>query len=110
MEGSVEDWLDKLPCETGSMGVSLASQHVNSTVFPAAVALPVVDALQSMGLVILGGDFWKRQDDGSFKPSYENWFAEEPQKDAGYDKARQAVTEPRRVDMWVSFTCAQAAE
>ena len=71
-----EFWLSFLPDGLQSVGVSLEDQHVFETAFPISRVVEVIDCLEEHDILILGGDFWKR-DEKQFLPTHENWYADE---------------------------------
>ena len=71
-----EPWSTALPEVVNQRGVSLQSIGVHETAWPLDLAQTITTALREHGFAILGGDVYDRAADGSFQPSYANWYCE----------------------------------
>ena len=52
--------------------VSLKDEGVNELAWERAMALQFAEAVAADGYVILGGDVWRRDPDGRWRPTYDN--------------------------------------
>jgi hypothetical protein len=69
-------YLDVLDPETRSRGLVLSSWGVNEVAWDRHTVLQVIAAAANAGLPILGGDVWRADASGWWRPTGENWFSE----------------------------------
>jgi hypothetical protein len=84
-----------LPSDLRSRGVSLG-QHIHEIAFSLADTRQILESLDGAGVVILGGDFWRRAATGDFRPTYENWYVERAIDESGEQFAGRSVVRAGR--------------
>jgi hypothetical protein len=101
-----------VPSHIRQKGISLENQRLADVVFPLMDCLELIDALRGTGVVILGGDFWLRDQAGRFRPVYENWYIERVDDesrqhyiDRSISKAHEEVSRRSNTNYFVSLTC-----
>jgi hypothetical protein len=79
-----------LPPDLRNNGVSLG-KYIHETAFSLADAQQILESLHGTGVVVLGGDFWRRAAAGDFRPVYENWYVERAAHESGEQFAARSV-------------------
>jgi hypothetical protein len=79
-----------LPPDLRNKGMSLG-QHIHEIAFSLADARQILESLDGAGVVVLGGDFWRRSETGDFRPTYENWYVERTADESGEQLAARSV-------------------
>ena len=69
-----EELLSALPASLRDEAVDLSAEGASEYAFPVETSSQVFDALLIAGFSILGGDLWKKEDDG-FSSCHDGWFA-----------------------------------
>lgn len=105
------EWFSRLPQELQDLAHSLVEQHQNEYAFPVETALKVLPTLRDMGVSVLGGDFYARDEAGKLVPTYQNWDI----NDSGLshdeliakscEMAIAEVSKPSRRDRYVVIVC-----
>lgn len=100
-----------LPPDLRSKGMSLG-QHIHEIAFSLADAQQILESLDGTGVVVLGGDFWRRAESGDFRPTYENWYVERAADESGEQfagrsvvRAAQEITRRQSTGFLVALTC-----
>jgi hypothetical protein len=86
-------YLELLDAETRNRGLSLESEGVNEVCWEKSDALRVVSVASQAGLPILGGDVWRHESDGRWRPTGDNWFSEPHQAEHARAFAERALSE-----------------
>ena len=100
-----------LPSDLRSKGMSLG-QHIHEIAFSLADARQILMSLDGTGVVVLGGDFWRRAANGDLHPTYENWYVERAADESGEQfagrsvvRATQEITRRQSMGLLVALTC-----
>lgn len=64
-----------VPPDVRNRGISLG-RHIHETAFFTGDAQLILESLHGTGVVVLGGDFWRKVETEGFRPTYENWYVE----------------------------------
>ncbi len=84
-------------------GQSLCGFGINEAVLPLESSEVALLIFSELGLCILGGDIYKRLDEDSFNPTYENWYFEGNDVDESISKARTYLGNLTGEQLYVSF-------
>lgn len=68
-----DEWIQNLGEEIRDLAVSIDEPNYNCYAFPKTRAQEIVAHLNRTGLVILGGEFYKRGTDRDYEPIGMNW-------------------------------------
>jgi hypothetical protein len=100
-----------LPPHLREKGMSLG-KHIHETAFSLADAQQILEILNGTGVVVLGGDFWRRMATEDFRPTYENWYVECSAGESGEQfaerslvRAAEEVMLRQSTDLLVTLTC-----
>lgn len=68
--------------------VDLEPYGVFELAFPVSIADDVLAQLLDSGIMISGGDLWSKDEQGEFRPKYDNWFVNSTDCTAGEDMTK----------------------
>jgi Immunity protein 40 len=91
-----------LPSSVQDVAVDLSAEGASEYAFPVEVSSQVFDALSIAGFSILGGDLWKKENDG-FSSCHDGWFANDPPKDSSSAWLNFRVRAPEAAGYYVTF-------
>jgi Immunity protein 40 len=87
-------------------------KHIHETAFSLADAQQILEILNGTGVVVLGGDFWRRMATEDFRPKYDNWYVERSAGESGEQfaerslvRAAEEVMLRQSTDLLVTLTC-----
>jgi hypothetical protein len=100
-----------VPSDLRNRGISLG-RHIHEIAFTVGDSRLVLESLNGTGVVVLGGDFWRKVETEGFRPTYENWYveraADESQEqfaERSIVRASEEVALRRGTDFLVTMTC-----
>ena len=83
-------------------GFSLFKQGESIVIIPTKLSIRVLDILESLNLLILGGDIYQKSGD-DFEHTYDNWYYDGNVHSESIMVARQYLDNLRERDLYVSF-------
>jgi Immunity protein 40 len=66
-------------------------RHIHEIAYSLADARLILASLDGTGVVVLGGDFWRRAATEEFRPTYENWYVERAADESGEQFAERSL-------------------
>ncbi len=87
------EYLEKLDPVTRKRGLWLSEWGAKEMAWDRATALQVAKAAAAAGFVILGGDVWRRDASGRWRPALENWTSERRRGEDGPRFVERSKTE-----------------
>ena len=83
-------------------GFSLFKQGESTVIISTKLSMKVLDILESLNLLILGGDIYRKSGD-DFEHTYDNWYYDGNVQSESIMVARQYLDNLRERDLYVSF-------
>ena len=87
-------------------GFSLFKQGESIVIIPTKLSIRVLNILESLNLLILGGDIYRKSGD-DFEHTYDNWYYDGDVHSESIMVARQYLDNLRVQDLYVSFVFKQ---
>ena len=83
-------------------GFSLFKQGESIVIIPTKLSIRVLDILEGLNLLILGGDIYRKSGD-DFEHTYDNWYYDGNVHSESIMVARQYLDNLKEKDLYVSF-------
>lgn len=83
-------------------GFSLSKQGENIVIIPTKLSIRVLDILEGLNLLILGGDIYRKSGD-DFEHTYDNWYYAGNVHSESLEVARQYLDNLKEQELYVSF-------
>ena len=83
-------------------GFSLFKQGESTVIISTKLSMRVLDILEGLNLLILGGDIYRKSGD-DFEHTYDNWYYDGNVQSERIMVARQYLDNLRERDLYVSF-------
>jgi hypothetical protein len=92
-------WLDELDPSLVARSTSLEREGVKEVAWDKQTAHLVVRKLANLGYAILGGDVWKKDEHGRWRPAHDNWYLEPHRGEAAGSYIGRSLT---RADAYIA--------
>lgn len=83
-------------------GFSLFKQGESTVIISTKLSMKVLDILESLNLLILGGDIYRKSGD-DFEHTYDNWYYDGNVQSESLEVARKYLDNLKEQELYVSF-------